>query len=128
MGEVFVAPVLADSELERFIREWHWDKKSHRYARDLGTFLLSFLGELETSGLSRATLRRHRDNCWLIGMFECRYGGDGKFLVEDVFDIPEAAHELEFAFKVSDSEYALQSYRSTWRKLYKYARRQGLVE
>ncbi len=118
----------ADIELERFVRDWHWDKKSHRYAQELGRFLLVFLDDLETSGLSRATLTKHRDNCWLIGTFECKCGGYGKFLVGRVFDIPEAAHELEFARKVSDSEYALQSYRSTWRKIHKYARRRGLVE
>jgi hypothetical protein len=114
----------ADADLERFIRDWHWDKKSHRYARELGAFLFGFLDELKASGLSPKTLRKHRDNCWLIGSFECRSGWDyeERFAPEDLFELPEPAHEAEFVRKVSDSESALESYRSTWRKLYRYAR------
>jgi hypothetical protein len=39
---------------------------------------------------------------------------------KDVFCSSEAFHEWEFGKKFGSSKYALNSYRSTWRKLYNY--------
>jgi hypothetical protein len=117
-----------DREIELFISDWFWDAKSHQYARELGKFLFQFLDSLEQEGLSEKTIRKHTDNCWLIGTFECKYGYRAKFSPGVVFDSPEADYESEFARKVSDSNYAINSYRSTWRKLYKYTKDLSLIE
>jgi hypothetical protein len=30
-------------EIEEYINDWHWDKKSKKYAFELGKFLFSFI-------------------------------------------------------------------------------------
>jgi len=115
-------------ELEDFIQNWHWDEKSHKFAQELGLYLFQFIAYLSEQKLSKKTVRQHRNNCWCIGIFECQYGDKDKFSPRAVFDSPYASYEYEFKRKVSDSEYALNSYRSTWRKLYKYTGTLGYLE
>jgi len=45
-----------------------------------------------------------------------------------VFSSPDARYEYEFKRKMSDSKYALNSYRTTWRKLNKYTKELGYLE
>lgn len=115
----------SNTELERFISDWHWDEKSHVYAIDIGNYLFQFLDKIEEEGLSEKTIRNHTDNCWHIGILECNYGYNDKFDPGNVFFSPEASFEYEFQRKVSDSNYAVSSYRSTWRKIYKYTKALG---
>ncbi|CAK8722074.1 hypothetical protein KKHLCK_11330 [Candidatus Electrothrix laxa] len=115
-------------EIEDFIQDWHWSKKSHAYARDLCKYLFQFFNELEQQGLSEKTIRKHTDNCWHIGILECQYGYRNKFVPGEVFYSPEADYDYEFKRKVSDSAYAVNSYKSTWRKIYKYTKTLGLIE
>lgn len=61
----------ADEELEQFIQDWYHDKKSHRIAQQMGRLFLDFIDSLEHAKLSRATVRKHLDNCWAIGFLEC---------------------------------------------------------
>ncbi|MGK7946691.1 MAG: hypothetical protein AB4058_19705 [Microcystaceae cyanobacterium] len=109
-----------NEDLESFIDEWYWDEKFHQYAQELGQFILGFLHHLTEQNLSKKTIKKHTDNCWLIGAFECGYGFREQFSPEEVFFSSEANYETEFTRKVSDSSYAIASYRSTWRKIYKY--------
>jgi len=109
-----------NDEIENFIIDWHWDKKSHKYACDLCEFLFKFMDDLEQQGLSEKTIRKHLDNCWHIGLLECGYGYRKKFSPEEVFYTSGADYEYEFKRKMSDSKYAINSYKSTWRKIYKY--------
>ncbi len=109
--------------LENFIEDWYWDETSHQYAQKLGLFMFDFLGYLEEQNLSQKTIQKHKNNCYLIGHFQCGYGifeGE-KFSIKDIFYSAEASYEYEFKRKVSDSTYAINSYRSTWRKLFKFA-------
>ena len=117
-----------DAEIEEFIADWHWDKRSHEYAVNLCRYLFGFLDALEAKGLSRKTVTKHTDNCWLLGSFQCQYGFDKRFDAGKVFSSPEASFESELTRKVSDSDYAMQSYRSTWSKLYKYTKSLGLTD
>ena len=117
-----------DQEIENFIGDWHWDKKSHAYARELCKYLFQFIGDLEKQGLSEKTIRKHTDNCWHIGVLDCNYGYRKKFSAVDVFYSPEADYEIEFMRKMSDSKYAINSYRSTWKKVYKYTKSLGLTD
>jgi hypothetical protein len=61
-------------EVEEFIRDWYYDEQSHEFARQLGTSMLKFLANVESTGLSPKSLRKHMGNCWLIGKFDCDYG------------------------------------------------------
>jgi len=115
-------------ELEDFIQDWHWDEKSHKFAQDLGTYLFQFMDNLYEQGLSDKTVRKHIDNCWCIGILECDYGYRDEFSPGDVFYSPEANYEYEFKRKMSDSKYAINSYRSTWRKLYKHTKALGYID
>ena len=72
-------------ELEDFIQDWHWDKKSHRFARALGTYLFQFLDSLSAQGISERTIRKHWDNCWSIGILECQYGYRKAFKPGDAY-------------------------------------------
>ena len=63
-----------EQELEEFVQDWFWDEQSHEFARQVGAFLFQFMDYLETTGLSRRTLRKHSSNCWCIGSLECSYG------------------------------------------------------
>ncbi len=108
-----------NEELENFIQDWHWDKASHKYASDIGLFLLQFMDHLEKSGLSERTIRKHVDNCWCIGHLECSYGYNKKFS-PSIFNGNEPDFLYEFKRKMSNSKYAVDSYSATWRKLVKY--------
>ncbi len=112
-GEILIMP-----EVEEFTRDWYYDEPSHEFARQIGAFLLQFLADLESTGLSPRSLRQHRSNCWLIGKFECDYGYHDTFSPAIFLHGP--AHLYEFKRKVSDSGYAVSSYQATWRKLEKY--------
>ncbi|MFQ5343909.1 MAG: hypothetical protein ACE5F6_20385 [Anaerolineae bacterium] len=112
-----------NEELEDFIADWYWDEASHEFARQLGAFLFDFLDELATTGLSDRTWQKHVDNCWLIGRFVCGYGYYDEFSPE-IF-AGEPSYLYEFRRKVSDSKYAVASYKATWRKLVRYARSLG---
>ena len=116
-----------EQELEHFIRDWHWDDDSHRLAQAFGRYIFEFLDNLHEQGSSERTIRKHRDNCWNIGIFECQYGYHDSFVPHQIFSSPEADHEYEFKRKVSTSKYALNSYRSTWRQLYKYTKQRGTI-
>jgi hypothetical protein len=105
-------------ELEGYIQDWHWDDASHEFARQMGAFLFQFLDHLETSGLSRQTMRKHESNCWSIGWLESSYGYHDTF-VPDIF-LGGPSYLTEFERKVSDSHYAVNSYQATWRKLERY--------
>jgi len=112
--------VQEDDELEEFIMDWYWDDASHEFARRLGSFLFDFLDDLAAAGLSDRTWRKHMNNSWLIGNFVCSYGYHDTFSPE-VF-AGEPSYLNEFKRKVSESEYAVSSYKATWRKLGRYAR------
>ena len=91
------------------------------------TFLFQFIDYLCEQGLSEKTVRQHTSNCWCIGILECQYGYKDKFSPGAVFSSPDAWYEYEFKRKMSDSKYAINSYRSTWRKLYKYTKALGYL-
>lgn len=117
-----------NQRLERFIQDWHWDEQSHQFARDIGSYLFQFIDHLYEEGLSEKTIRRHRGNCWCIGILECQYGYRDEFSPGAVFGGPRALHEIEFKRKVSESNYAINSYRATWRKVYRYTKASGYLE
>lgn len=118
----------ATRDLEEFIDDWYWDEKSHQFARELGRYLFQFIDQLKTQGLSEKTIRKHTDNCWCLGSLETQYGHRGEFSPAEIFCSPEALYEVYFMHKISDSEYAVKSYRSTWRKLYKYTKALGYLD
>lgn len=105
-------------ELEEFIRDWYHDEPSHEFARQMGAFLFQFLDYLASTGLSRQTLRKHTSNCWCIGKFECDYGYHDTFSPAIFLGSPKYLYE--FKRKMSDSKYAVNSYKATWRKLERY--------
>lgn len=111
---------------EAFIRDWHWDTASHEFARQTGSFLFQFIAVLGTAGLADRTLRKHISNCQLIGYFTCQYGRHRTFSPSIFTHGP--SHLVEFSHEVSDSSYMLASYRTTWRKLARYARSPGKAE
>jgi len=113
-----------NEELEYFIQDWHWDKKSHKFARQTGEFLFQFIDNLEQTALSDRTVRKHTDNCWSIGILECQYAYHDKFSPE-LFISEEASYLYEFKRKHSDSKYAVNSYKATWRKIAKYVKSLG---
>jgi hypothetical protein len=86
-------------ELEEFIEDWYWDEESHQYAKELGQFLFQFLDSLKEKGLTERTIRKHTDNCWFIGSFECGYGYREEFAVEEVFFSPEAGSVTKVLIK-----------------------------
>jgi len=105
-------------EIEEYVSDWHWDETSEKYAFEMGTFLFSFMDYLKDQNLSKRTLENHYSNVYFIGMFEAGYGYNDEFYPENLEDGPD--YVIEFERKVSDSEYAIKSYESTWRKLDKY--------
>ena len=115
-------------ELEDFISDWHFDKKSHKFAQDIGIYIFQFIEDLCKQGLKDKTVRKHIDNCWAIGMLECGYGYRKKFLPGDVFYSDKADYEYEYGRKFTDSDYALKSYHSTWKKIYLYTKKLELIE
>ena len=115
-----------EQELEEFIQDWYWDEQSHEFARQVGTLLFQFMDYLETTGLSERTIRKHIDNCWGIGWLECGYGYHDTFSPEIFLGGP--SFTIEFKRKLSDSKYAVASYKATWRKLARYVRSLGYGE
>jgi hypothetical protein len=110
-----------DEELEQFIRDWHHDDRSHKIAQQMGRLFFDFADSLENEKLSRATVRKYLDNCWAIGYLECQYGNRSKFSI-NIFQDGGALHDFEFSRKFSDSDYAMMSYASTWRKLARFVK------
>ena len=110
---------MENQELDDFIQDWHWDEKSHKYAQNFGWYLFQFIDHLSQQRLSEKTVKKHTSNCWFIGILDCQYGYKDEFSPDVVFRSPEAWYEYEFKRKMSDSKYATNSYRSTWRKLQK---------
>ena len=106
-------------DLEEFIRDWYYDEPSHKFAQQMGLFLFQFLDNLESTGISPKTLRKHTSNCWLIGKFECDYGYHKTFSPRIFLSGPSFLYE--FKRKVSESKSAVNSYTATWRKLERYA-------
>jgi hypothetical protein len=100
-------------EIEDFIEDWYWDEKSHKFAQNLCRYLFQFIDHLYEQRLSKKTAQKHLDNCWSIGLLECGYGFRDEFSPGDLFNAPEADYEIEFKRKMSDSNYAIKSYRST---------------
>jgi hypothetical protein len=117
-----------NQELENFIQDWHWDEKSHELARNLGQYLFQFIDHLSKQGLSEKTVRQHNGNCWCIGILECQYGYRDEFFPGVIFSSPDACYEHQFERKMSDSQYAVNAYRATWRKLYKYTKELGYLD
>jgi hypothetical protein len=111
---------LARDRLEAFIGDWHWDEASHEFAREAGLFLLQFIAEVKTAGLAERTLRKHTNNCQLLGCLMCQYGGHKTFSPSIFAGSP--AYLYEFRRKVSKSDSMVASYQTTWRKLARYAR------
>jgi hypothetical protein len=103
-------PAIKENEnlrVEEYIKDWNWDEASHEFALQMGTFLLEFIDSLHTSGVSRNTLRKH-------------YGHHDAFMPAVFLNGPDFLYE--FKHKVSNSKYAIASYKSTWRKIEKYVR------
>ena len=113
-------------ELEEYIEDWYWDEPSHEFARQVGAFLFQFMDYLETTELSERTIRKHINNCWVIGWLECGYGYHDVFSPEIFVGGPSFI--TEFKRKASDSKYAIASYKATWRKLARYVRSLGYGE
>jgi hypothetical protein len=109
-----------EQDLEVFIRDWYCDEPSHEFARQMGLFLFRFLDDLESTGILPQTLRKHTSNCWLIGKFECDYGYHKRFSPKILLGGPSFLYE--FKRKVSDSQYAVNLYTTTWRRLETYVR------
>ena len=112
-------------ELEDMIQDWYGDEESHAFARQIGSLLLEFLNYLEWTGLAEQTLRKHEQNCWLIGKFTCDYG-DFKTYAPAIFQ-GGPRYLGEFRRKVSSSANALDSYQATWRRLGRFLREQNYV-
>jgi hypothetical protein len=110
-----------DDELEQFIRDWHYDKKSHILAQQLGKLFFEFIDSLEDAELSRPTVLRHLDNCWAIGFLMIQYGyyKDFPSMMNSLED-GQPCYEYEYQRKFWDSDYAKKSYASTWRKIAKF--------
>jgi hypothetical protein len=86
---------------------------------------LQFVEHLRGLDLAEKTLRKHIENCWCIGYLECGYGYWDEFDPKEVFCGPHVSRDLEFRWKFTDSDYAVKSYRSTWRKLCEYTKVSG---
>ena len=108
-----------DEELEYLIEDWYWNKKSHEFARKMGLFMFEFFEYLRSQNLSESTLRKHESNCSLIGKFVADYGYYNEFTPEIFIGEPDYVHE--FKRKVMNTKYMVESYKTTWRKLSKYA-------
>lgn len=109
----------SEKELEYFTEDWHWDKKSHEFARKMALFMFGFFKYLKSQNLSEPTQRKHESNCSLIGKFVADYGYYDEFTPEVFLGEPD--YISEFKRKVWNSKYMVESYKTTWRKLAKYA-------
>lgn len=108
-----------EENLEYFIEDWHWDKVSHKFAREMGLFMYGFFEYLRSQNLSEATQRKHESNSQLNGKFVADYGYYDEFSPQGLTREPD--YVREFKRKVSNSNYMVQSYKTTWCKLAKYA-------
>ena len=75
----FPARSKEDRELENFIYEWHEGEQAYLFAKALGKYLFEFMNHLRKQNVSERALRKHIDNCWIIGYLECAYGYDDDF-------------------------------------------------
>lgn len=107
-----------DQEIEDFIADWYFDQPSYEFAKQLCTFLFQFIDAVEEEGLSTQTIKKHRDNCWSIGKLECDYGSHEMF--SPTIFLCEPSFLSEFRREYNDSLYAINSYKTTWRKLRKF--------
>jgi hypothetical protein len=107
-----------DPTLAGYIADWHWDEKSHEFARKMGALMFEFLIFLDRGNLSEATMLKHENNCHIIGWLEARYGHHDTFTPSIFLGGPLFIDE--FKSKVSDSTSALNAYKTTWHKLEKY--------
>lgn len=114
---------MTKEEIDNYIMDWHWDEKSYKFAFELAEYLFAFLDDVEKSGASERTFKKHRSHCGLIGSFICQYGYHDKFS-PSVFAYPPY-HDFEFSRKVSSSKSAMSSYESTCNALEKYALKRG---
>lgn len=111
-------------EIEKFIQDWFWDEESYELASELGKYLFGFMQDIEeNSGLKEKTIKKHKSNCWSIGILIYQYGYHDKFSPKIFFYSPY--HEFEFRRKFSDSIYEIQSYNSTCKKVEKFAIKKG---
>jgi len=108
-----------EEDLEYLIEDWYWDKKSYKFARSMGIFMLGFFVYLRRLKLSESTIRKHESNCELIGKLISDYGFHKTF-TPDIFS-GEPDHLIEFKRKISNTKYMVESYKATWRKLAKYS-------
>lgn len=115
-----------DQEIEDFIEDWYFDQPSYEFARQLCLFFFQFIDTMEEEGLSAQTIQKHLDNCWSIGKLECDYGYHETF--SPTIFLCEPSFLSEFRRKYSDSKYAINSYKTTWRKLRKYVTSLGYTE
>lgn len=107
-------------ELENYISDWHWDTITYTFAFELGKFLFGFIKYLDTLSSSDRTIKKHKDNAYLIGHFHVNYNSasDETFEVNNL--IGSDFHEYEYERKVSDSPSSIAGYRSTCKLLDKY--------
>jgi hypothetical protein len=116
-----------EDKLESFIEDWHYDKKSYQFAKALGQYIFQFTDNLEKQDLADKTINKHIDNCWIIGSLECGYGYRDSFDPAEIFFGVVADHQYEYKRKFNSSKSALNSYCSTWKKLFKYTKELGLL-
>jgi hypothetical protein len=104
-------------KIEDFIKNWYWDEAGKIKAFEIGKVCFAFMAFLEEK-LSQKTVRIHIENLFWIGIFENDYGLNEAF---DIEDLTSADLNIDyFERKVSDSEYAMKSYKATCRKLEKF--------
>ena len=84
--------------------------------------MFDFFEYLNSQKLSESTQRKHESNCQLIGKFVADYGDYDEFSPDVLTGEPDYVNQ--FKRKVCNSNYMVQSYKTTWRKLAKYAKSQ----
>lgn len=112
-------------KIELFIRDWYYDDASHKFAFELCQYLFEFMDYLKNEKkLAERTLKRHKDNCWAIGVLISQYDYMDETFSPNVFRYPPY-HEFTYARKHLASESGIKSYAATCRKLEKYALERG---
>ena len=115
-------------EIEEYVSDWVFDEKSKIYAFQFGKFLFGFMDYLDSLNMSDRTLNGHKDNLYLIGLFELNYG----YNHEEPFDVNNFAngvkYDYEYSYKVSDSPTSLSRYSATWNYLAKYIKTKAYLE
>jgi hypothetical protein len=106
-----------------FINGWNYDQDSPDFARQVGLLMIGFFQSLLDEGLTEKTMDRHEENSWWIGKFLCDKYRQESFSFDMLYGSPRFVHE--FANEVSDAPTRINAYRTTWRKLSRYA---ALVE